>query len=91
MLDSAGGETIVTEPGALFAAMWLLAQTGWGGGPLLGKAAFIGVFLLLLLWLTLMPRCLLSEADRRVVWWRNPRLWAIAVTLTQIAIYVCWG
>ena len=78
----------MTEPGTLFAATWLLAS---GGGPLLGKAAFIGVFVLLLVWLALMPRRLLGEADTRVVWWRNPRLWAIGVTLMQIAIYVCWG
>jgi len=33
------------------------------GGPLLGKAAFVGVFLLLLVWLILMPARLLGQSD----------------------------
>lgn len=61
------------------------------GGPLLGKAAFIGVFLIVLIWLIVLPQRLLGHGDARPPWWRNARVWAIAVTLIQIAVYLRWG
>jgi len=61
------------------------------GGPLLGKAAFVGVFLLLLVWLILMPARLLGQSDAYPPWWRNVRLWAIAIATIQILVYLRFG
>ena len=61
------------------------------GGPLLGKAAFIGVFLLLLNWLAMMPPRLLGQTDGRPPWWRDTRFWAVVVVDAQILAYLCWG
>jgi hypothetical protein len=60
-------------------------------GPWLGKAAFVGVFVVLLIWLCLMPGRLIGRTEARPRWWRNARLWAIAVTVIQIVIYLRWG
>ena len=60
-------------------------------GPLAGKAAFIAVFVLLLVWLILMPSRLIGHADGRPPWWRNARVWAIGVTVIQIVVYLRWG
>jgi len=74
---------IQTLPGAavMFAA----------SGPFWGKAAFIGVYVLLLIWLCWMPARLIGRADARPPWWRNTRFWAIVVTVTQILVYLRWG
>jgi hypothetical protein len=61
------------------------------GGPTLGKAAFIGVFVLLLVWLLLMPGRLIGQGDGRPSWWCNTRFWAIVVTVIQILVYWRWG
>ena len=61
------------------------------GGPLWGKAAFVSVFALLLVWLVLMPGRLIGQGDRRPPWWRNTRLWAIAIAAVQIVVYLRWG
>ena len=61
------------------------------GGPLLGKAAFIAVFVILLIWLLLMPGRLIGHADARPPWWRNTRVWAVVVTVIQILAYLRWG
>jgi len=61
------------------------------GGPLAGKAAFIGVFVLLAIWLVAMPGRLIGQADGRPPWWRNSRVWAIVVVLIQVVVYVRWG
>jgi hypothetical protein len=61
------------------------------GGPWLGKAAFIAVFVLLLIWLMLMPGRLIGDAGQRPPWWRNTRFWAIVVTVIQILVYWRWG
>ncbi len=61
------------------------------GGPLWGKAAFIAVFVLLLIWLLLMPGRLIGHTDGPPAWWRNTRFWAIAVTVIQILVYLRWG
>ena len=59
--------------------------------PLLGKAAFVGVFVLLLLWLVFLPAGLIDEQSTRKPWWRNVRFWAILVTVAQIGVYSYWG
>ncbi len=59
--------------------------------PFWGKTAFVAVFALLLVWLLLMPRPLIQEPTNRPPWWSNTRLWAIGVTVAQIAIYLLWG
>jgi len=61
------------------------------GGPLWGKAAFVGVFALILVWLVLMPGRLIGQGDRRPPWWRNARLWAIAIAAVQVVVYLRWG
>jgi hypothetical protein len=61
------------------------------GGPVAGKAAFIGVFVLLLFWLLLMPRRLVADEEARMPWWRNSRVWAVLIVLVQIVVYYRWG
>jgi hypothetical protein len=60
-------------------------------GPLAGKLAFVAVFVLLLVWLVLMPGRLIGHTDGRPPWWRNARMWAIVVTVIQILVYLRWG
>ena len=60
-------------------------------GPLAGKLAFVAVFVLLLIWLLLMPARLIGHTDGRPTWWRNTRIWAILVTVIQIVVYLRWG
>jgi hypothetical protein len=69
-------------------APWLLiaAAPAWAG-----KAAFIGAFLLLVLVLVRLPPHLAGETKPRAPWWRNVRVWAILIAVTQIVIYACWG
>jgi hypothetical protein len=57
----------------------------------LGKLAFIGVFVVLLVWLVLAPDRLIGNVDGRPPWWRNARVWAILVCVTQIIVYLHWG
>lgn len=75
-------------------AMLLLATVEAGrnaDSSLAGKAAFVGVFALLLLWLVFMPAGLLDQEGARKPWWRNVRFWAILVTIAQICVYTYWG
>jgi hypothetical protein len=67
---------------------WLLlaAAPAWTG-----KAAFIAVFLALVVVLVLLPPRLAGESAGRHPWWRNVRFWAILIALTQIALYAWWG
>jgi len=62
-----------------------------GGGPVWGKAAFVGVFVALLLWLLFLPAGLVDSDGARRSWWRNARFWAIFVTVVQIGVYMLWG
>ena len=74
--------------------LWLIAAAEaarTGAAPLLGKAAFVGVFVALLLWLLLLPARLIDQQGVRRPWWRNARFWAILVTIAQIGVYVFWG
>ena len=60
-------------------------------GPVWGKAAFVGVFVLLLIWLLVMPARLTGNERGTVAWWRNARVWAVAVVIAQILMYYGWG
>lgn len=62
-----------------------------GAAPPAGKAAFIGVFVLLLLWLLFLPAGLIDAPGARRPWWRNARVWAVVVTIAQICVYSYWG
>ena len=62
-----------------------------GAAPLLGKAAFVGVFVALLIWLLLLPARLIDQEGIRRPWWRNVRFWAVVVTIAQICVYAYWG
>jgi len=59
-------------------------------GPWLGKAAFAGVYVLLIVWLAVMPSRLIED-EGRTSWWANARGWAIVIASVQIIAYVCWG
>ena len=59
--------------------------------PWFGKLAFIGVFIVLLVWLLVIPDRLIGNVDGRPPWWRNARFWAILVCVTQIVVYLHWG
>lgn len=75
-------------------ALWLVAAAEaarTGAGSLWGKAAFVGVFVALLVWLLLLPVRLVDPEGVRRPWWRNARFWAIVVTIAQISVYVFWG
>jgi len=61
------------------------------GGPWLGRLAFIAVYVVLFIWLLLIPARLIENADGRPPWWRNTRFWAILVCLIQIVVYLRWG
>jgi hypothetical protein len=56
-----------------------------------GKWAFVAVLALLLVWLVLMPRRFIGQAQGVPPWWRNVRVWAIVVALLQLGIYLYWG
>ena len=72
---------LIATPAAILAAT----------GPPAGKIAFIAVFVLLLIWLLLMPGRLIGHTDGPPSWWRNTRVWAIVVTVVQILVYLRWG
>lgn len=57
----------------------------------IGKWAFVAAFGLLLVWLLLMPRRLIGQADRCPPWWRNVRVWAVVVCTLQIWVYAWFG
>jgi hypothetical protein len=60
------------------------------GGPTWGIVAFTGVYVLLLIWLILLPSRLLDEPVGRP-WWKSSRLWAIVIAVIQILVYVGLG
>ena len=66
------------------AVLFGLISHGWG------VAAFVGVYVVLLIWLFFMPERLLGEPAGRP-WWQSSRLWAIAITLVQILVYLGFG
>ena len=62
-----------------------------GAAPLLGRAAFVSVFVVLLVWLLFLPSHLVDQEGVRRPWWRNVRFWAVVVTIAQIWVYSYWG
>jgi amino acid permease len=56
-----------------------------------GQAAFIAVFVLVLIGIFIMPRKFIGQAEVRPVWWRNVRVWAAVICCLQIIIYLAWG
>ena len=77
----------------VFLAGWLpiLVSDLVFSGPVWGKAAFVGVFVLLLIWLLVLPARLIGSDRGSVPWWRNPRVWAVAVVIAQILVYLGLG
>jgi len=75
-------------------ALWLVVAAhaaSAGTATAWGKAAFVGVFAALLVWLLLLPARLIDQHERHCPWWRNVRFWAIVVTIVQIWVYAWWG
>lgn len=58
---------------------------------MIGRVVFAGVFALLIIWLIVIPRDRIGHAERVPPWWRNVRVWAIAIATSQIAVYLFWG
>ena len=52
-----------------------------------GKWVFVAALVLLLIWLVLMPRKLIGQAEYVPPWWRNVRAWAIVICAIQIVVY----
>ena len=77
----------ISIPGVLPSLIAALVSSG----PVWGKAAFIGVFVLLLIWLSVLPARLIGNDRGTVSWWRNARVWAIAVVIAQILVYLGLG
>ena len=74
--------------------VWVIAAAeapGTGATSLVGQAAFVGVFVALLVWLLFLPARLIDQEGVRRPWWRNARFWAVLVTIAQIGVYVFWG
>jgi len=69
----------------------LLFLAGASGMDWLGKAAFIGVFVVLIVLLASLPAKMLGEAESRPPLWRSVRAWAILIAIAQILIYSFWG
>lgn len=64
----------------------LLADTSlW-----LGRMAFIAVYILLAIGLTLLPAKILGEDEGRP-WWKSLRVWALGIIAVQISVYWYWG
>jgi hypothetical protein len=57
----------------------------------LGKWVFVAALALLLVWLILMPRQLIGQAEGAPPWWRNVRVWAIVVCVIQMFVYACFA
>lgn len=68
---------------------WLLATAS--GADWMGKAAFIGAFVALIILLASLPAKMLGETERRPPLWRNVRAWAILIAVAQILVYAFWG
>ncbi len=62
-----------------------------GGGPLAGRLAFMGVFVVLLIWILLMPARLIGQEDDPAAWWKNARFWAALIAVIEIGVYWQFG
>ncbi len=73
----------------LSTAILVLAEVN--GGPLAGRLAFIGVFVVLLVWVLLMPARLIGQDAGPVPLWKNARFWAALIALIEIGVYWRFG
>lgn len=89
MLDPTRGAHIVNHWISQRAAGGVLAaaEITW----ISGKWVFVAALVLLLIWLVLMPRKLIGQAEHVPPWWRNVRVWAIVVCAIQIVVYAYCG
>ncbi|MBN1590752.1 MAG: hypothetical protein JW888_14660 [Pirellulales bacterium] len=55
-----------------------------------GVVAFVGVYVLLLVWLLLLPARVLDEPPGRP-WWKRSRVWAVAIAVIQVLVYLGLG
>ena len=62
----------------------------FGGGPFWGKVCFVGVYILLLIWLIFMPAKLIQEEPGTPIWKRT-RVWAIIIAVVQVGVYMVLG
>lgn len=76
-------------PSESLGLFWLVAAAS--GADWLGKAAFIGVFVALVVLLASLPARMLGETECRPPMWRNVRAWAILIAVAQILVYSFWG
>lgn len=58
---------------------------------MIGRVVFAAVFAVLIVWLMVIPRDRIGQADAAPPWWRNVRVWAIGIAAVQIAVYLFWG
>jgi len=62
--------------------------------PLAGRLAFAGVFLVLIVWLVMIPKSRLAEgrgADGEPKpLFKQARTWALVIALVQFAVYLFW-
>lgn len=58
---------------------------------MIGRLVYAGIFAVLVVWLIVIPRERIGQADHVPPWWRNVRVWAIAIASSQIAVYLLWG
>ncbi|MGI6420580.1 MAG: hypothetical protein ACOX1P_33530 [Thermoguttaceae bacterium] len=58
---------------------------------MIGRLAFAGVFALLVIWLIVVPRHRIGQAEHLPPCWRNVRVWAIGIAAVQMAVYLFWG
>jgi hypothetical protein len=62
--------------------------------PFAGKLAFASVFVALVIWLLFIPKSRLAEArdgsDAPKPFWKQARVWAIAIAVLQCFIYLLW-
>jgi multisubunit Na+/H+ antiporter MnhE subunit len=58
--------------------------------PLWVVRVFIAAALLaLMIWCLTLAKSYVMEEARRATWWNDPRRWAAAVLLIQVALYLC--
>ena len=55
-----------------------------------GKWVFVGALGLVLIWLIVMPQRFVGQ-PKDSPWWRQVRLWAIVICITQMWIYWRFG
>ena len=58
---------------------------------MIGRLVYAGIFALLVVWLIVIPRERIGQAEQVPPWWRNVRVWAIVIASSQIAVYLLWG